>query len=310
MPPLKNTFFRYLPVSEADKLWGMYVTTAGYIWSEPHMNYPLARHPDGYSYKWETGRILQEFQVLYVTRGEGIYESEAGGKRQIKAGNAFLVFPGVWHRYGPNPETGWDECWIGFDGDVPRRLLLERCFRPQAPVFSIGLDASWQELFDRAIECLKLETLGYAQMLAGLTFQILARMYVSGRAEQVGGDFNDAIIRKTKLMIMERLTARVDWESLAAELHISYSWLRHTFRQHTGLSLHQYQTQLRLNKAKSLLGNSTHTIKEVAFQSGFECPYHFSHLFKRKTGMSPESWRHDAKGGGYGLRQANGRKSR
>jgi len=126
-------------------------------------------------------------------------------------------------------------------------------------------------------------------MLAGLAFQILGRLHVSGRAEKVDGDVNEAIIRKAKYLLMEHLAERVDWESLARELHVSYSWLRHTFRQHTGFSLHQYQLQLRLNKAKSLLNDSAYPVKEVAAQIGFDCPYHFSHLFKRKTGLSPEA---------------------
>jgi len=297
MGSLKNTFFRYLPVSPGDKLWGLYVPTAGYIWSGPHMDYPLAQHPTGYHYHWKWGRVLQEFQVLYVTRGEGIFESAAAGKRNIKAGDAFIVCPGVWHRYAPNPEIGWDEYWIGFDGTVPRNLLRKGCFRTEEPVFRIGLTNRWREPFVQAIELLQTEPLGYAQMLAGLTFQILAQLHVCDRNEKLGGAPDDAVIRKTKYLVMERLTCKVDCEGLARELHVSYSWLRHTFRQHTGFSLHQYQLQLRLNRAKSLLSGTGLSIKQVAHETGFECPYHFSHLFKRKTGTSPEAWRNTAHGG-------------
>jgi AraC-like DNA-binding protein len=38
-------------------------------------------------------------------------------------------------------------------------------------------------------------------------------------------------------------------------------------------------------------------VKEIAFRIGFDCPYHFSNLFKRKTGLSPVAWRRDARGG-------------
>jgi hypothetical protein len=87
----KNTFFRYLPVSETDKQWGLYVPTAGYIWSKPYMKYPLALHPAGYHYQWEQGRILQEFQILYITRGQGVFKSALAGEQLIKAGDAFLA---------------------------------------------------------------------------------------------------------------------------------------------------------------------------------------------------------------------------
>jgi len=296
MQSTKNTFFRYLPVSETDKQWGLYVPTAGYIWSQPHMSYPLAQHPPGYHYEWEQGRILHEFQVLYVTRGQGIYESAAAGKLPIKAGDAFIVFPNVWHRYGPNPDVGWDECWIGFDGDIARNLLRNRCFLPEEPVFSPGLDESWQGLFDQTIELLEMEPLGYAQILAGLTFQILARLHVSNRRKKVGGYLKEIVVRKAKLLIVERMAKRIAWNALAGDLNVSYSVLRRIFHQQTGFSLHQYQIQLRINKAKYLLINTDHSIKEIAYQTGFDCPYHFSHLFKRKTQFAPELWRRNVLG--------------
>jgi AraC-like DNA-binding protein len=291
MQPIKNTFFRYLPVSESDKQWGLYVPTAGYIWSRPHMDYPLAEHPAGYHYKWEQGRILHEFQVLYVTRGQGVYESAAAGKQPIKAGDAFIILPNVWHRYGPDPDIGWDECWIGFDGDIARNLLRNQFFIPEKPVFSPGLDDSWQGVFDQAIELLEMEPLGYAQILAGLTFQILARLHVSDRTKKMGGHLKENVVRKAKLLIMEKLATKIDWEVLSRDLNVSYSVLRRIFLQHTGFSLHQYQIQLRMNKAKSLLSNPDCSIKEIAYQLGFDCPYHFSHLFKRKTQFAPEVWR-------------------
>jgi AraC-like DNA-binding protein len=300
MAAVKNTFFRYLPISLMDKQWGVYVPTAGYSWTEAHApSYPLTQHPSAYHFIWEQGRILQEFQVLYIIRGEGVFESALSGQRPIKAGNAFMLFPGVWHRYAPNPETGWDEYWVGFDGDLPRRLVAQRVFVPQKPVFAPGLDETWHELFTRAIETIKLEPLGYQQTLAALAFEILTRLHALGRAQQLGGDADHAIIRKAKCLLTEHLEQTIDWESLAKDLHVSYSWLRHTFRQHTGFSPHQYQLQLRINKAENLLNNTACSIKEIAAQLGFECPYHFSHLFKRKTGLAPETWRHNARGGNW-----------
>jgi transcriptional regulator GlxA family with amidase domain len=86
---------------------------------------------------------------------------------------------------------------------------------------------------------------------------------------------------------------------MARELRVSYSSLRHAFQQHTGFSPYQYQLQLRLDKAKSLLNSTPQSVKEIATQVGFDCPYHFSTLFKRKTGRSPVAWRCDVRGGDF-----------
>ncbi len=301
--PAKNTFFRYLPISPGDKHWGLFVPTAGYSWTPAHSpDYPLAQHPSAYHFQWQQGRILQEFQLLYIIRGEGVFESAAAGRLPIKAGDAFVLFPGVWHRYAPNPETGWDEYWIGFDGDVPRRLVQQNILSPKSSVFSPGLGETWHELFTGAIEALELEPVGHHQLLAGLTYEMLTRLHAMGREEKLGGTLDNAVVSKAKYLVMERLKEKIDWEDLAGELHVSYSSLRHAFQQHTGFSLYQYQLQLRLNKAKSLLNSTPLSVKEVASRIGFDCPYHFSNLFKRKTGLSPVAWRHDARGGGHGER--------
>lgn len=282
-----------------DKQWGLYVPTAGYSWTPAHSpNYPLTQHPSAYHFEWQQGRILQEFQLLYIIRGRGVLESAAAGHLSIKAGDVFLLFPGVWHRYASDPETGWDEYWIGFDGEVPRRLVQQNILSPKSPVFSPGLGKPWHELFTRAIEVLELEPIGYHQLLAGLTFEMLTRLHALGREEKLADTEDNALVCKAKYLVMERLTEKIDWEDLARDLHVSYSSLRHAFQQHTGFSLYQYQLQLRLNKARSLLNSTALSVKEIASEIGFECPYHFSNLFKRKTGLSPVAWRHDARGGG------------
>jgi AraC-like DNA-binding protein len=300
MTSTKNTFFRYLPVSSADKEWGLYVPTAGYSWTQPNSpNYPLTRHPTAYHFQWDQGRILHEFQLLYITRGEGVFESAAAGKLPIKPGDAFLLFPGVWHRYAPNLSTGWDEYWIGFDGEIPRRITSRGCFSSEDPVFSPGLGGSWHRLFTQMIELLELEPVGYQQLLSGLVYRMLTRLHALHQEEELGESFNDTVIRKTKYLLMEKLKEKIVWEELAGDLNVSYSWLRHNFQQYTGFSLYQYQLQIRIEKAKSLLNTTLLPVKEIATHVGFDCPYHFSHLFKRKTGRSPEAWRHDARGGGW-----------
>jgi len=42
---------------------------------------------------------------------------------------------------------------------------------------------------------------------------------------------------------------------------------------------------------KSLLEQGDLSVKEVAYRLGFEDQYHFSRLFKKKTGIAPSQWR-------------------
>jgi AraC-like DNA-binding protein len=46
-----------------------------------------------------------------------------------------------------------------------------------------------------------------------------------------------------------------------------------------------------IGKAKTLLINSNLSIKEIAYDLGFEYPHYFSRIFKSKTGQTPVAYR-------------------
>lgn len=60
----------------------------------------------------------------------------------------------------------------------------------------------------------------------------------------------------------------------------------------TGMSLHAYLLQVRLDHAADLLENSTLSIGEIADACGFYDIFHFSRCFKQKMALSPTQYRH------------------
>jgi hypothetical protein len=125
------SFYRYFPISRRDKNWGLYITTAGEARIAPHTLYPPGGHPKGFAFDWQHGRILEGFALVYISSGRGNFESERKFSARIEPGHAFLLFPGVWHRYAPDPESGWHEHWIGYDGETARQWLRHRFISPK-----------------------------------------------------------------------------------------------------------------------------------------------------------------------------------
>jgi hypothetical protein len=109
-------FFKYTTKSIEDKNWGLYINVAGCANILPGECYPPPGHPSEYSFSWENGRILHEFQINYITSGEGILETRSG-KYPVREGSVIIVFPGMWHRYRPS-KTGWKEHYVGFNGTI------------------------------------------------------------------------------------------------------------------------------------------------------------------------------------------------
>lgn len=69
-----------------------------------------------------------------------------------------------------------------------------------------------------------------------------------------------------------------------------YHFLR-TFKAITGMPPLAYRNEIRLSKAKELLGHSEIPINEVGELTGYSSPSYFSDAFKEKTGLSPLQYR-------------------
>lgn len=76
----------------------------------------------------------------------------------------------------------------------------------------------------------------------------------------------------------------------ANQLHLSSNYLGDLLKQETGKSPIDHIHYFLIERAKSLLLNSSDSISEIAYDLGFEQRQSFSKLFKSKTGMSPKEY--------------------
>jgi transcriptional regulator GlxA family with amidase domain len=115
-------------------------------------------------------------------------------------------------------------------------------------------------------------------------------------AQQPGGEGHPNVaraVREAMRQMADPSLEAVSLPDLARRLGVGYTWFRRMFAHHTGLSPHQYRLQVRVGRARTLLGETGLTVKEVAFRCGFESEQYFCRLFRSKTGASPGAWRRD-----------------
>jgi AraC-like DNA-binding protein len=98
-------------------------------------------------------------------------------------------------------------------------------------------------------------------------------------------------VQKASNMIKERIQDLPTLAELAKSTGLSRTYLSFVFKEVTGMRLQDYLTQVRLEKAKDLLGNIDLKIKQIAHEAGFSDPNYFCRAFKRKTGLNPTNWR-------------------
>ncbi|MCD8273782.1 MAG: AraC family ligand binding domain-containing protein, partial [Alistipes sp.] len=133
---------KYLAISQTDLKWGMTINSVGFQSIAARMPYPPNNHPSRYLFSTDNGRILNEYQLLYITRGGGKFASRTTGYgryQPVGEGNMFLLFPGEWHNYMPDRETGWDEFWIGFQGSHIDYWTASSFFTREKPIYNVGI---------------------------------------------------------------------------------------------------------------------------------------------------------------------------
>lgn len=289
MQTRRKTDVKYM-TSQERNLWNSTVNTVGFESIPVHANYPATGHPLGYNFNYERGRILQEYQVVYITKGKGLFATSQIPPFEIQEGTVLLLRPGEWHSYRPDDKTGWECYWVGFSGAVAESLKNENT------IIEIGYDEEMAGLYRKMLEVSNSERPGYQQLLSGILVHLLAYLFYrekdrNWRDKEVLGK-----IEKARLIIREKINLPLSPEEIAASLNVSYTWFRRMFRQYTGLAPAQYITQLKIQKARELLSVTSMPIKEIALELGYESIDYFSTLFKKQTGTTHGQFRNMGRG--------------
>lgn len=101
--------------------------------------------------------------------------------------------------------------------------------------------------------------------------------------------YNADILLDSKVYLEQHLDQDVNLAMLSAQVGLSKFQLLRLFKQAFGKTPHQYLTELRLFKAKTLL--KTHPINEVAQLSGFADSSAFGKAFKLNFGLTPSEFK-------------------
>lgn len=77
----------------------------------------------------------------------------------------------------------------------------------------------------------------------------------------------------------------------ADELHLSANYLSDLLRKETGSTALRYIHDKVVDIAKTQIVTTNKTISEIAYQLGFQYPQHFTRLFKKEVGCTPNEYR-------------------
>lgn len=129
---------------------------------------------------------------------------------------------------------------------------------------------------------------GYELAMEGLLLELLAAI-----ARQPGrNDPRKPVwLRRVETMIRDRFTGKLTMTELAAEAGVHPVHLASIFRRFHRTTVGEYVHRLRVQSACEMLRQSASPLADIALELGFADQSHFSRVFHRLTGITPNVWR-------------------
>jgi AraC-like DNA-binding protein len=283
-----NRFF-FLTLDSFSRQSMNLVYTIGYQSVARGKNYPLEIIPKRYSFNMNRGRYLSEYQLVYITSGTGVFKDKSG-LYTVKSGDIFLLKPGYWHAYKPNPETGWTEYFIGFDGPAFRDIINKDIPQLTNPI-NLGSSPVMVDLFEQSLYYGENQNEYTPSILTAIIIHMLTYIQYSMGTRNMTNDRITQAVNYVKKYLMTHISSDVDFKQLAEEQGMSYTWMRRMFKERTGLAPGQYLQKIRITSAMFLLRNTEMPVKNIAFECGFKTSEYFCTVFLDATGMSPGKYR-------------------
>jgi len=133
----------------------------------------------------------------------------------------------------------------------------------------------------------------YAESLANVLAVHLLRRY--SLSEQPIREASNGLSKQKLYRAIETIhdnfNRDISLAEIAANVGISPYHFARLFKQSTGLAPHQYLLELRIERAKALLSETTLPLAEIAYLLGFADQSHFTAAFRRLTRATPKAYR-------------------
>ena len=229
--------------------------------------------------------VHDSYTLGLVTRGERCIHA-AGQNYLIRAGEGFIIGPGVPHACGTASDNGHDYRVISLDVDLMKASSADVFGDECAPQFSC-VKLSDNTLINQLINLLKnVDNRAFPRDDVLFVLTGLIGRYADTADQTAISETRIRLARQTREFIDTNLDRAISLEELASASHVSPYYLDRVFREVVGVPPHVYQLQTRIKKASDTL-LKTGSIVEASYIFGFSDQSHFSRIFKKNVGVSP-----------------------
>ena len=102
-------------------------------------------------------------------------------------------------------------------------------------------------------------------------------------------------LQKVKNYVESNYEQQISLSKAARIAGLERKYFSAYFRKKTGVCFKDWVTEVRINRAKLMMGIQSHSITEIAYAVGFGDLRTFERAFKRSTGMTPREFKNSVR---------------
>lgn len=236
-----------------------------------------------HSHCFHEGFILLSGAVNLITPWETQY---------LEAGSLLLLTPGTVHQW----QTQQQAChWLVLSFDLDHPLVTPpHQHWPQCP------ELLWSVLL--LCETVQSAQEGWALRAnshLGVVYATLLNLLESPATSEPTLETTPQLVRRIDELLNAHLATPMTLEELAAEVSMSARHLTRCYRTHTGMTIHDRQEALRLERAAQLLRRTNLPITEIAHAVGISNAAYLAGRFWQRFSLTPREFRRRGLAGEY-----------
>lgn len=150
-----------------------------------------------------------------------------------------------------------------------------------------GMAEECAGIFTSAFDEWRRKAPGYQYRVSAMLYELFAKLHAGRTASGDHVRYSETVARAIGIMKAHYADPSLSIASLAADAHMSDTYFRRIFGREVGVSPKQYLTDLRFERAQSLLNAGYDTVASVAEKTGFGDAKNFATAFRRRFGYPP-----------------------
>jgi AraC-like DNA-binding protein len=227
--------------------------------------------------------------IKYTVKGRGALAIK-NRNYELNAGVITGFGPGTSHHYIADPQNPMEHIFVTFLGTEAEYLLKTASLADKGIIMSAN-SSEISEIMEKIFK-VGSEKKQHSQSICCDYLRILSlSLGQNTRHLETGYSRSMTTCLECKKYIDDNFSKISSPQEVAEYCGINPRYMSSLFKRYSLNSPYEYIMGLKLNKAANLLLTSMFSVKEVAYKTGFDDPYHFSRNFKKFHNLSPRDYR-------------------